>query len=127
MTFTIRTRGDVDGLIEHEYLCPVHGRFTRSVSRASAPDSVVCGRITGLPWLVAKVCMLDSPWSPSSAPCVSIPVVSAVSHAKDDARPHAGYLSTRDIAEGRSVADWKRERDAYWESQRRSDVMEVKK
>lgn len=41
--FTIRTRGDTSGMIEHEYECPVHGRFKRSVPRRDVPDREECG------------------------------------------------------------------------------------
>lgn len=40
--FKIRTRGDTTGTVEHDYECPVHGRFRRDVPRVSVPDHVAC-------------------------------------------------------------------------------------
>src|SRR5262245_15914218 len=40
--FVVRERGDVDGLVTLEYMCPVHGRFEARVSRRDAPDEVAC-------------------------------------------------------------------------------------
>lgn len=50
--YRVRTRGDTTGTIEHEYECPVHGRFRAMVPRVDVPDAVVCGREVGIPGFV---------------------------------------------------------------------------
>ena len=80
--FVIRSRGDVGGVIRHEYECPVHGRFSREVSRASVPETVQCrSGATGCdfvmavwalpryPWQWSEACDRDASWCP---PLVSI-------------------------------------------------------
>ncbi len=59
--FVVRERGDVDGLVTLEYLCPVHGRFEARVGRRETPDEIVCPR--GWP---SDYCGRLSPWSPST-------------------------------------------------------------
>lgn len=129
MTFRIRIRGATTGTIVLEYRCPVHGLTERSVPRGHAPDVIECdvpvATIEGMDLLV--YCNRLCPWSPSRAPTVSIPIVSAGSKARDQDRPHQGYMSTRAIAEGQSVAEWKAERAEYWEERRKEDVMEQKR
>jgi len=48
--YTVRSRGATDGMIEHDYECPVHGRFTVKVPRASVPDWVRCMREIHSEW-----------------------------------------------------------------------------
>lgn len=40
--YTVRVRGDCEGLVTHSYRCPVHGLFDASVPRAEVPDEVFC-------------------------------------------------------------------------------------
>lgn len=115
-TFIIRLRGDVEGLIEHEYLCPLHGRFLASVVRADPPDNVPCK--------LDLFCREQAWWSPT-AMNVNMPVASAGSKARDDVRPHEGFMSTRNIADGQSVKDWKAERATYWETQRKRGAKDM--
>lgn len=42
--YTVRTRGDIGGWIEHEYECPVHGRFSRTMKRHVIEDVIQCAR-----------------------------------------------------------------------------------
>lgn len=74
--YVLRVRGDTAAVrerlgveerrIPREFICPVHGRFTREVDEQT--DEMACGVRMG-PSLVdgAEVyCGLTSPWSPSS-------------------------------------------------------------
>lgn len=74
--FTIRTRGDTSGTIEHEYECPVHGRFKAMVPRSGVPDGLHCSvtresETWERPCGRYLVCWLESPWC---APLVGIGV-----------------------------------------------------
>lgn len=71
--FVIRERGDIDGKVKHDYLCPVHGRFEADVPRRDVPDAVpcphlLCGVDAGFDPFEVEVyhCGLSSPWSPST-------------------------------------------------------------
>lgn len=44
--YTVRTSGDVDKRVSHEYECPVHGRFTVEVVNHSVPATVECPAMT---------------------------------------------------------------------------------
>lgn len=94
--FVVRERGDVDGLVTHDYLCPVHGRFERKVPRSWVPDELPCpldswsiaGRDEEYADLAAaeeacsgfgidlsevrfetQSCAATSPWSPGAVAC----------------------------------------------------------
>jgi hypothetical protein len=45
--YNVRTRGDTSGTIEHEYECPVHGRFKAMVPRVDVPDARQCPTASG--------------------------------------------------------------------------------
>lgn len=76
----MRERGDVDGTVLHDYLCPVHGRFELRVPRSDVPDEVACplDDITELDLIgmsaaegyeainCAGRCGLTAPWSPGT-------------------------------------------------------------
>lgn len=71
--YVLRERGDVDGRIAHEYMCPEHGRFTAMVSRRDVPDEGPCPAVIVVPAGVVyppcdstETCGLTSPWSPST-------------------------------------------------------------
>lgn len=40
--YIVRTRGDTEGMIKHEYVCPLHGKFEAMVERAYVPDVISC-------------------------------------------------------------------------------------
>lgn len=74
--YVVRERGDVDGKVTLEYLCPVHGRFEARVSRRESPDEMPCPvmRERAFDFISAggpirfigdAVCELSSSWSPS--------------------------------------------------------------
>lgn len=54
-----RVRGDVGGMIDHEYRCPVHGVFRETVMRSSVPDDMLCV------WIGAghEACSERAPWA----------------------------------------------------------------
>jgi hypothetical protein len=73
--WVMRERGDTDGTVLHDYLCPVHGRFEARVARNAVPDVTPCEhRLTVMDSIVeyeridqaGSICGLPSPWSPGS-------------------------------------------------------------
>lgn len=64
--YTVRSRGATDGMIEHDYECPVHGRFAVKVPRASVPDWVRCSVdcVTDDGYEQIYDCHRISPWCP---------------------------------------------------------------
>lgn len=65
--YVVRTRGDTLGAIEHEYECPVHGRFRAMVPRADVPNAIRCHCPTGHKRLIP----LDE-WHNPNAHCVAL-------------------------------------------------------
>jgi hypothetical protein len=130
MTFIVKTRGDSSRLIEHEYLCDQHGRFSQLVPQADAPDSVPCPVEVDCDHQGtshACVCGLPSPWSPSSAPAVHTQFVVSATQGKSAAKPHETALDTRPLGEGQKFHDWKKDRAKIWEEKRKRRVMELLK
>lgn len=66
--YTVRTSGDVDKLVPHEYECPVHGRFTVEVKASDVPDEERCPVEAETPEACdcGCSCSLASPWCGSS-------------------------------------------------------------
>lgn len=64
--FRVRVRGDVDGTVATEYLCPVHGRFTAHPPRRAVPDEMPCPAAEQRDGERPSSCGLTAPWSPSS-------------------------------------------------------------
>lgn len=76
--YVVRERGDIDGQVTLEYMCPVHGRFEARVSRAESPDALQCPssasdeetdlnvQLITQGVEVEDACGLASPWSPST-------------------------------------------------------------
>lgn len=75
--WVMRERGDVDGTVLHDYMCPVHGRFEARVARSAVPDEVLCPGVyedANFPYETdddldeadSAICDLPSPWSPGS-------------------------------------------------------------
>jgi hypothetical protein len=44
--FRIRERGAIDGMVTHQYRCPLHGVFDRRVPRSDVPDEVACSLLS---------------------------------------------------------------------------------
>lgn len=61
--YNVRTRGDTGGTIEHEYECPVHGRFKALVPRADVPDEIGCAARAERHHIV-RACGARSLWCP---------------------------------------------------------------
>jgi hypothetical protein len=129
MAFTIKLRGASSGTIQHEYLCPVHGRFTADVPRADVPDEVFCpARYTdGKSWGPAQkvnTCGLTSPWSPSSI-ATKISTI-GFSRGKAEEAPTKHALTTRDLADGMPMNEWRAKRAKLREERRRKRVREMR-
>lgn len=133
MAFTIKLRGASSGTIQHEYLCPVHGRFTADVPRADVPDEMPCpeseavGKAAWSPGVVLQKlnrCGLTSPWSPSGI-ATKIPLAS-FNRGKADAPPTPHALTTRDLAEGMPMSEWRAKRAKLREERRRKRVKEMR-
>jgi hypothetical protein len=62
-----RERGAVGRLVQHDYLCPVHGRFEASVPSSDVPDTLMCPVLLTEPgFAIHEPCSRSSPWSPST-------------------------------------------------------------
>src|SRR5678815_1409542 len=127
MTWTLKLRGDPTGTITHEYMCPVHGRFTAEVPRADVPDEVFCamtdrclclevGESRGQTCPVHDLrrrparCGLASPWSPSG-------ITSRVKHGEviqgkveTSGLPAEACMDTRPLADGMPMSEFKARR-----------------
>lgn len=93
------------------FCCPVDGYFDVR-TRDDHADCPTCG----------AAC----PWSLDAAPIGRTPIVSAGSMGKSDARPHAGIMNTRSLAEGQRHSQWKAERRKYWEDVDRAHVKRIR-
>lgn len=106
--FTIRLRGAPPALVCREFLCLEHGTFDtladpRSTCHPCPECDATCDRAM-------------------SAPAVHTQFVVSVTRGKDDPKPHARSMDTRALAEGQSLAEWKKERAKVWEADRRERV-----
>lgn len=128
MAFTVKLRGASSGTIQHEYLCPVHGRFTADVPRADVPDEMPCPDFeyvdASTMRSVGNHCGLTSPWSPSGI-ATKISII-GFSRGKADAPPTPHALTTRDLAEGMPMSEWRAKRAKLREERRRKRVKEMR-
>ncbi len=136
MAWTLKVRGAPSRTIQHEYLCPDHGRFTADVSRDDVPDEMPCRTVTrepiecvvpggcDSPFCRPVYCGLTSPWSPSSI-ATKISII-GFSRGKADAPPTPHALTTRDLAEGMPMNEWRAKRAKLREERRRKRVKEVR-
>lgn len=102
--YTTRVRGG-SALVSRDYACPAHGPFDALVERNHAEERVPqpcpeCGE-------PAELVL--------SAPAVHTLFAVSASRGRSDAKPHAMSLSTRAIAEGQPVSEWKAERKKQWQ------------
>lgn len=109
MTFTVRVRGG--DAPTATFLCDAHGYFDVR-TREDAARCPECG----------DACE----WALDRAPVGKVQLVTAVSMGKTEARPHAGIMDTRSIADGQRFSGWKRDRASYWEGVRQRKVREEK-
>lgn len=134
MTWTIKVRGSTDRPIAAEYNCPLHGRFTATVDRdangnaastAPCPSRTRVGTLDrdGSVLVDARPCGLSSPWV-ISAPRVGVRRVEAVrgSWQKPERKT---WLDTRDLGEGQDPDDWRANREAIRDQQRRDSLKEL--
>lgn len=147
MTWTIRERPRVGGTVVHEYRCPVHGVFDAEVPRDAVPDVVTCPFDS---WCVAggdkeyasreeaedaalqagilpeqahyetQRCADDAPWAGSSISCRVR--LASFNRGKAEAPPTKHALTTRDLAEGMPVNEWKAKRQALATERRRAKI-----
>jgi hypothetical protein len=98
MTFSIKVRG-ARGLVLADFRCPEHSVFEALADRDA--DAIAC-----------PACGASSPWSPAAV-FGRVQLVSAV-QGKAAPKPHKMSLDLRDVGEGRSLNDWKKERRKAW-------------
>lgn len=124
MTFIIKIRGALDRPIAAEYMCPVHGRFTVTISRdenGDAPSEVFCERpAIGTPTLV---CLGRSPYV-ISAPLVGVRRVEVVRGGWEKPARKT-FLDTRDLGEGQDIDEWRAGREAIRDEERRKGLKEL--
>lgn len=137
MTFTIRTRGDVNRPILCEFRCPVHGKFTALVAsddsdaapcpavRMIQPPLKILASFAQTMDVAPAICGMSSSWTPSVI-TMRVRRVEAVrgNHEKAD---HKGWLDTSNLEEGQDFSDWQTDREAVHEELRKDLVMEMVK
>lgn len=96
----------------HDYACPACGPFEALVSRP-APEIEPCC------WCQAPAERLIS------APAVHTLYTVGVNRGRDDAKPGPYAMSTRSIAEGQSISEWKKERAKIWAPDRERRLKEA--
>lgn len=129
MTWTVKIRSSPGALMASDYECPVHGRFTATVTRdangdppAEAPCPLVGGARRINP---AAVCQWPSPWR-ISMPAVHTQFVISASQGKSAPKPHREALDTRPLSEGRKK-EWRQARKKLREERRHARVKEYLK
>jgi hypothetical protein len=139
VTWTLKVRSAGGGTIPHEYLCPEHGRFTAEVSREDVPDEMPCPEreprlVPATQFLslsdaeklrsrAGNPCGLTSPWSPSGIAC-KVPLAS-FNRGKSEAPPNRNALTTRDLADGMPMSEWRAKRAKLHEERRRKRIKEM--
>lgn len=103
MTYTVRHRGG-SSLVSRDYACPDHGPFDTLVERNHAEERVPqpcpeCGAASE---------------QVISAPAVHTQFAVSASRGRNDAKPHHMALSTRALAEGQPLEEWRAQRSAQW-------------
>jgi len=129
MTFTIKIRGSTDRPIAAEYLCPVHGRFTLTVDRdanGDPPGEMPCPKPSGNAWSPPGAAPGCAFWSPFviSAPRVGVRRVEAVKGGWQKPERKT-WLDTRNLGEGQDPDDFRKDREAIRDQQRRDSLKEL--
>jgi hypothetical protein len=128
MTFTIKIRGSSDRPIAAEYMCPEHGRFTLTVDRdanGDAPAEMLCPKPASNAWSppgAGPGCFM-SPFV-ISAPRVGVRRVEAVKGGWEKPARRT-FLDTRDLGEGQDIDDWRANREAIRDQERRDSLKEL--
>lgn len=137
MTWTLKLRGSTDRPIAAEYLCPVHGRFTRDVQRdanGDPPAELPCpDRLTvvdscalyATPRHGGSVCGLTSPYVISAPARVKVRLVEAAVRGKSEKPEFKTWTNTDNLAEGQDLEDWRADRAKVWEEQAWKDAKEI--
>lgn len=130
MTWTLKIRGSTDRPIAAEYCCPVHGRFTAVVDRDAngdapgvAPHHEEVEHYDGDMRSLVAYCDLASPYV-ISAPRVGVRRVEAV-RGNWEKPARKTFLDTRDLGEGQDIDDWRANREAIRDQQRRDSLKEL--
>jgi hypothetical protein len=137
VTFVIKIRGSTDRPIAAEYYCPIHGRFELTVERdanGDAPSSATCPArveprsfalfgLNGEARSQLFVCRSDSPYV-ISAPRVGVRRVEAVKGGWEKPARKT-FLDTRNLGEGQDIEEWRDERAAIRDQQRRDSLKEL--
>lgn len=128
MTFTIKIRGSTDRPIAAEYMCPEHGRFTLTVDRdanGDPPGEMPCPKALDqvrYDW-AGDHCWADSPFV-ISAPRVGVRRVEAVKGGWEKPARKT-FLDTRDLGEGQDIDEWRENRAAIRDEDRRKHLKEL--
>ena len=119
-------------MILADFRCPIHGVFEALADRdaESAPCpamadvevaswvgddgelQLVGHHAPGPVQLTAERCNASSPWTPS--PVFGRMQLVTASQGKSDPKPHKMSMDLREVGEGRSLNDWKKERRKMW-------------
>lgn len=99
MTFQIKQRGATTGMVLADFRCEQHGVFELLADRDA--DAVTC-----------PTCGASSPWSPS--PVFGKMQEVSATQGKSAPKPHAMSMDLREVGDGRSLNDWKKERRQRW-------------
>lgn len=112
--FRIVTRGVADRPIVAEYICPTHGRYSVSVDRdenGDAPAAHICACGEAAEFAI-------------SAPAGRVKRFEAV-RGKWEKPERKTFLDTRNLGEGQDVDDWRKDREAIRDEQRRQSLKEL--
>ena len=64
--YILRTRGEHNRLVRHDYRCPVHGVFETIVPSGDVPDEVKCRHMVDGEYRGSLDCGKHSPWQAPS-------------------------------------------------------------
>lgn len=121
MTWTIKQRPHVGGLIVADYECPEHGRFEATMLRDANGDPPVTAACP-LRWDGDGCCAI-SPWRPTAPQLKrdSVPCYAEVRGGDTERRP--GMLDTRALAEGMPRKEWKAKQAAARQERRHQQLI----
>ena len=120
-SWVVKVRGVTGGTVLHDYCCPEHGVLEAAVPRDAVPDEVPCWvELDGSDERPPRYCGLTSPWSPSVVSCRVRAV--ETTRGKSEAPPTPMALTTRDLAEGMPINEWKAKRAKLHKERRRAQI-----
>lgn len=138
MTWTIRHRDRSGAPMIAEYECPVHGRFEATVERDTAgdpPATAACQEWVepDMPEMQTFADVLKAPYPHRcgrvGAWRISAPLgkvrIAEVTRGRSEAPPTKHALTTRDLAEGMPMKEWKAKRAALRDERRRAKIKAV--